>query len=118
MFPGIDTRTMKLESIKDVYVKKGFFDTIMGTGSIYPISLNYPYLPKTYVYSGSSEHGEGIYSSKEKRVYNAATKEYEMVPQFLLHRKTRHHPHFSGIKEWRKVEQLIKERIISTKRDF
>ena len=108
---GVDTSIIKLDSIKDVYLKKGFWDRLIGTKSIYPITLDYPYLPKIYAYFSNSEHESGFYSNRLKRVYNAATKEYEMVPQWKLYRKTQNHPHFSGISNPQKVERLIRERI-------
>ena len=91
----------KLENIKEVIVKRGLADRMLGTGKIYPITPQYPYKPKIYSYSKA-----GMYNTK--KIFNLTTGAYDEVAEIDLYRKSVSHPHFEGIKQPDNVQSIIK----------
>jgi hypothetical protein len=93
-----------LGSIKETIVKIGFVDKIIGTGSLYPITAEYPYAPQPRSYSEAG-------MNKLKKVYNVADGKYEEITELELYRKSLHHPHLEGLNEPYAVQKLLRETI-------
>lgn len=101
---------VNLEEIMDVIVKIGLVDKLFGTGKIYPITPEYPYEPKIYVYSKDMD--------RLKRVYNIVKQEYEEIPERELTMKTHYHPHLEGLKEPYAVQKFLREVIVGAGTNF
>jgi hypothetical protein len=101
------TWSTNLGNLKEVVVKKGICDRLLGTGKLYPITPQYPYEPKIYAYSKG-----GMYNTK--KVYNLTTKVYDEITEIDLYRKSISHPHFEGIKQPHKVQNILKDNIVSS----
>ncbi len=104
---------VELDKIKEIIVKKGFFDKIFSTTKIYPITAFYPYAPKSYWYDTSHWSGFKYIPpwKRVKKVYNLAEGKYEEVPQSVLYTKTQTHPHLEALKQPHIVEKLLRETI-------
>ena len=92
-------------NIKDILVKIGIIDKILGTGKLYPITPEYPYAPKLRAYSKG-----GMY--RLKKVSNLTTGAIDEIPEIELYRKSLSHPHIEGIKEPYVVQKLLRETIL------
>lgn len=88
------TWTLKLEEIKDVFVKGGI---------LYPITSRYPYEPRNY----TNIKKEKIYMIK---AYNAVEKKYEEITSSELSR-IKHRPKIEGLPEPVKVQEILKNAI-------
>ncbi len=99
---GKDIWFTELDEIKETIVKTGFADKIVGTGSLYPITKEYPYEPKRYAFS------EGR-MNRLKKVYNLAEKKDEEITEMELYKKIQLHPHLEGLNEPYEVQKLLRE---------
>ena len=98
------TWALKLEEIKDVFVKKGLTDVLFDTGKLYPITSRYPYEPKKYP---NIKRGK----TNLKKVYNIVDQKYEEIAKVELYGKFKHHPKLEGIKEPDKIREILKDAI-------
>jgi hypothetical protein len=96
-----------LNSIKEIIVKTGIADKILGTGKIYPITAEYPYAPQLRSYSRG-----GMYNLK--KVYNVAEGKHEEVSEYDLYTKSISHPHLEGLNEPYAVQKLLREAIFGS----
>ncbi|MEJ2272649.1 MAG: PH domain-containing protein [Candidatus Bathyarchaeota archaeon] len=104
-----DPWVVNLSKIKEVIIKKGICDKIFGTGSIYPITAEYPYAPKLRSYT-SSEYETAPWN-KLKKVYNVAEGKNEEITEIELYTKTMIHPHLKNLKKAHSVEKLLRATI-------
>ena len=88
------TWTLKLEEIKDVFVKGGI---------LYPITSKYPYEPKKY--TEINKEGKLL-----KEAYNVVEKKYEEITPSLLS-NIKHRPKLEGLTEPIKVQKILKNAI-------
>jgi hypothetical protein len=100
-----------LENIKEIIVKTGITDKILGTGRIYPITHEYPYAPQPRSYSRG-----GMYNLK--KVYNVAEGKYEEVSEYELYTKSLSHPRLEGLNEPYAVQKLLREAIFGAGANF
>jgi hypothetical protein len=108
---GNDVWFTELDKTKESIVKIGFADKIWGTGSLYPITKEYPCEPRNYLYT---EGG----MNRLKKVYNTAEQKYEEITEIELRKKTSFHPHLEGLKEPYQVQKLLKEVIFGAGTNF
>ena len=94
----------ELGNIKEIIVRIGFVDKLFGTGSIYPITPEYPYAPQPRAYSRGG-------MNNLKKTYNIVKGEYEMVAEIELYRTVQSHPHIQAIKEPYALQKLLRETI-------
>lgn len=96
-----------LSNIKQIIVKVRFVDKLFHTGTIYPITPQYPYEPKRRAYYAS---GYGAASMQTKRrVYNLVDNKYEEVTQYELYMKSMTHPHFDGIVKPQEIQKILSD---------
>ena len=95
----------RLEKIKKVIVKKSITGSILDTGTIYPITEEYPYIPKTENSSKSENNSESV------KVYNHFREEYEEFTKLEFSTKNRNRPKLLEIKEPYKVQKIFEEAI-------
>ncbi len=93
-----------LNKIKEIIVKTGIVDKILGTGKVYPITSEYPYAPELRSYSRGG-------MNNLKRVYNVAEGRYDEVTEYDLYTKSVNHPHLEGLNEPYAVQKLLREAI-------
>jgi hypothetical protein len=92
----------ELYNVKEIVVKIGFIDKILGTGKLYPITAEYPYAPKLRAYSRGG-------MTSLKKVYNITTGAYDEIPEIELYRKSVFHPHLEGIKQPYDFQNLLRQ---------
>jgi hypothetical protein len=96
-----------LGSIKQTIVKEGLADRLFRTGTIYPITPQYPYAPEKRAYYRYGS-GAGAAAMQVKRhVYNLADNKYEDVTQYELYMKSITHPHLDGIVKPQEVQRIL-----------
>ena len=96
----------RLDKIKKVVVKKGITDKILGTGTIYPITEEYPYVP-----GGWQRYNSDNPINAVTKVYNHVREEYEEVTKLEFKMHTRHRPKLELMKEPYKIQKILEEAI-------
>ncbi len=109
-----DIWSSDLDRIKEIFVKIGISDKILGTGKIYPITPEYPYAPQLRSYTGARRGSGQLPMNKLKKVHNLATGKDEEVTEWELYTKTLSHPHLEALKKPYEVQRIFKETIQRT----
>lgn len=100
-----------LDAIKNVVVHFGISDKILGTGSLYPMTVEYPYSPKLRSFRRLTYLGRDRSGARLVKVWNFADQRYEGVSEKMLWRTIFYHPHLWGLKETFPVQKLLREAI-------
>jgi hypothetical protein len=91
--------------IKEVSVKFGLVDKLLGTGTVYPITPSYPFPPgKIFGYTQA-----GMF--RVRKLYNPATGNYEEFSEMQLWQKTNFRPCLLALDKPYEVQKLLQETI-------
>jgi hypothetical protein len=101
----------KLDDIKEVFVKIGLLDKILGIGKLYPITAAYPYEPKGYQFT---EGG----MNKLIKVYNIPKQKHEEITEIELYRNLQTFPKLEALTEPYAIKKLLKEAIFGAGTNF
>ena len=105
----MDTWFAHYSEIKDVGVRIGIVDKLLGTGTVYPVTPSYPFPPgKKFWYSS---RGMG----RTRKLLNPATGKYEEFSELQLWQMTNARPCLLGLKEPYQVQKLLLEAIQSSR---
>jgi hypothetical protein len=91
--------------IKEVGVKIGLVDKLLGTGTVYPITAGYPFPPGTrFSYTRRSP-------GRVHKMYNPATGSYEEFSEMQIWQKTYSRPCLHALREPYEVQKLLQKTI-------
>ena len=92
--------------IKEIGVKVGLVDKLLGTGTVYPITASFPFPPATRF-----SYTRGSPGTRVHRIYNRATGRYEEFSEMQIWKKTYFRPCLNALKKPYEVQKLFQETI-------
>lgn len=91
--------------IKEIGVKTGLVDKLLGTGTVYPLTPSHPFAPgMRFSYTKGNPF-------RVHKLPNPATGEYEEFSEMQIWRKTSFHPCLQALNEPYEVQKLLQEAI-------
>lgn len=100
-----------LDNIKDVIVKIGLFDKLLGIGKLFPITAAYPSEPKGISYTQGG-------MNRPVKVFNIVEQKYEKITEMEHYRMFLSVPCLTALSEPFVVQKLLKEAIFGTGTNF